>query len=59
MEPVFTLPYSEFCVAQQLSRLFPSAKGYSLYAPFRASSPVWISCSLDAKAGELESHVFR
>ena len=33
MEPVFTLHYSEFCVAQQLARVLPSAKGYSLYAP--------------------------
>jgi hypothetical protein len=31
--PVFTLPYSEFCVAQQLARLLPAAKGYSLYVP--------------------------
>jgi hypothetical protein len=33
MEPVFSLTYSEFCVAQQLSRLLPSTNGYSLYAP--------------------------
>jgi hypothetical protein len=33
MEPIFSLPYSEFCVAQQLARLLPSRKGYSLYAP--------------------------
>ena len=33
MEPIFSLPYSEFCVAQQLARLLPSGKGYSLYAP--------------------------
>jgi hypothetical protein len=33
MEPIFTLPYSEFCVAQQLARLLPVTKGYSLYAP--------------------------
>ena len=39
MEPVFSLPYSEFCVAQQLSRLLPSAKGYSLYAPVSRQQP--------------------
>lgn len=39
MEPVFTLPYSEFCVAQQLARLLPGAKGYSLYAPISRQQP--------------------
>lgn len=39
MEPVFSLPYSEFCVAQQLSRLLPGAKGYSLYAPVSRQQP--------------------
>lgn len=33
MEPVFTLPYSEYCVAQQLTRLLPARQGYSIYAP--------------------------
>src|SRR5258708_18306877 len=33
MEPIFSLPYSEFCVAQQLARLLPAKKGYSLYLP--------------------------
>lgn len=33
MEPVFTLPYSEYSVAQQLRRLLPAVEGYSLYAP--------------------------
>lgn len=39
MEPIFTLPYAEFCVAQQLSRLLPSARGYSLYAPASRQQP--------------------
>jgi hypothetical protein len=39
MEPIFTLPYSEFCVAQQLARLLPAAKGYSLYAPVSRQQP--------------------
>jgi len=39
MEPIFTLPYSEFCVAQQLARLLPSKKGYSLYAPISRQQP--------------------
>ncbi len=33
MEPVFTLPYPEFCVAQRLHKLFPTAEGYSLFVP--------------------------
>lgn len=39
MEPVFTLPYSEFCVAQQLARHLPASKGYSLYAPVSRQQP--------------------
>jgi hypothetical protein len=39
MEPIFTLPYSEFCVAQQLARLLPATKGYSLYAPVSRQQP--------------------
>lgn len=33
MEPVFTLPFSEFSVAQQLAHHLPSSRGFSLYAP--------------------------
>ena len=39
MEPIFTLPYSEFCVAQQLAELLPAKKGYSLYAPVSRHQP--------------------
>jgi hypothetical protein len=39
MEPIFSLPYSEFCVAQQLSRLLPATRGYSLYAPISRQEP--------------------
>ena len=39
MEPVFSLPYSEFCVAQQLAKLFPRTKGYSLYVPLSRQQP--------------------
>jgi len=39
MEPIFTLPYSEFCVAQQLARLLPAVEGYSLYAPVSRQQP--------------------
>lgn len=39
MEPVFSLPYSEFCVAQRLSRLFPARLGYSLHAPLSRQEP--------------------
>jgi hypothetical protein len=33
MEPVFTIPYSEYAVAQQLRSSLPVAHGYSFYAP--------------------------
>lgn len=33
MDPVFTLPYSEYAVAQQLQRQLPNSQGYSLFAP--------------------------
>ncbi len=39
MEPVFTLPYSEFCVAQRLRKLFPAGKGYSIYVPPSRQEP--------------------
>src|SRR5262245_40609367 len=39
MEPIFSLPYPEFCVAQQLSRLLPARLGYSLYAPVSRQQP--------------------
>jgi hypothetical protein len=39
MEPIFSLPYSEFCVAQQLARLLPAKKGYSLYLPLSRQQP--------------------
>lgn len=39
MEPVFSLPYPEFCVAQRLSWLLSSAKGYSVYVPVSRQQP--------------------
>lgn len=33
MEPVFTLPYSEYAVANRLNDLFKTKEGYSLYVP--------------------------
>jgi hypothetical protein len=33
MEPILTLPYSEWLVAEQLMKEFPSRAGYSVYAP--------------------------
>ena len=39
MEPIFSLPYSEFCVAEQLARLLPAKKGYSLYVPISRQQP--------------------
>jgi hypothetical protein len=33
MEPVFTLPYPEYCVAQRLRMLFPPKGGYSILVP--------------------------
>jgi len=33
MEPILTLPYSEWLVAEKLMRLLPPKEGYSVYAP--------------------------
>lgn len=33
MEPILTLPYSEWLVAEQLMKYFPSKDGYSVFAP--------------------------
>jgi hypothetical protein len=33
MEPVWTLPYAEYCVALQLQRAFPQSRGYTVFAP--------------------------
>jgi hypothetical protein len=33
MEPIITLPYSEWLVAEQLKKSLPASQGYSLYAP--------------------------
>ena len=33
MEPIITLPYSEWLVAEHLMKTFPIREGYSLYAP--------------------------
>jgi hypothetical protein len=39
MDPIFTLPYPEFCVAEQLARGLPASQGYSLYAPVSRQQP--------------------
>jgi hypothetical protein len=33
MDPVFTLQYPEFIVAQRLASLLPATQGFSLYVP--------------------------
>ena len=33
MEPIVTLPYSEWLVAEQLMKQLPARQGYSVYAP--------------------------
>ena len=33
MEPIITLPYSEFVVAQQLASILTASQGFSLYVP--------------------------
>jgi hypothetical protein len=33
MDPIITLPYSEWVVAQQLTKSFPVREGYSVFAP--------------------------
>ena len=39
MEAMFTLPYAEFCVAQQLSRLLPAKRGYRVFVPASRQEP--------------------
>lgn len=39
MDGIYTIPYPEFCVAQQLSRLLPTKRGYSLFAPLSRQEP--------------------
>jgi hypothetical protein len=39
VEPIFSLPYSEFCVTQQLARLLSPTRGYSLYVPVSRQQP--------------------
>jgi hypothetical protein len=39
LDPVYTIPYGEFCVAQQLSKLLPRSAGYSIYAPISRQEP--------------------
>jgi hypothetical protein len=39
LEPVYTIPYGEFCVAQQLSRLLPKGDGFSIFAPISRQEP--------------------
>lgn len=39
MEPVFSLPYPEFCVAQRLQRLLPPSAGYATYVPASRQQP--------------------
>ena len=39
MDGIYTIPYPEFCVAQQLSRLLPAKRGYSLFAPLSRQEP--------------------
>jgi hypothetical protein len=33
MEPIFTLPYSEWVVAEELAKLLPAGDGYSIFVP--------------------------
>jgi len=33
MEPIFTLPYSEWVVAEELGKLLPTRDGYSIFVP--------------------------
>jgi hypothetical protein len=33
MDPIIALPYSEWVVAQQLTKSFPVREGYSVFAP--------------------------
>ena len=39
MEPIFTLPYPEFCVAQQLARWLPASRGLLTLRPRSRQQP--------------------
>ena len=39
MDGIYTIPYPEFCVAQQLSRLLTAKRGYSVFAPLSRQQP--------------------
>jgi hypothetical protein len=39
LEPVYTIPYGEFCVAQQLAKLLPRHRGFSIFAPVSRQEP--------------------
>jgi len=39
VDGIYTIPYPEFCVAHQLSKLFPAKGGYSLFAPLSRQEP--------------------
>src|SRR5262245_34391922 len=39
MDPCFTLPYSEFVVAQRLTHALPAKMGFAVYAPLSRQQP--------------------
>lgn len=65
MEPIFTLPYSEFRVANLLADYFKSSDGYSVFVPAsrqekgvdlllaRYGSKIWRSVSFQIKASRV------
>jgi len=39
MEPIFTIPYAEFAVAQRLQQLLPTSGGFAVYVPASRQQP--------------------
>jgi hypothetical protein len=39
MEPIFTIPYAEFAVAQRLQQLLPASRGFAVYVPASRQQP--------------------
>src|SRR5437867_7585758 len=53
MDPVFTLPYPEFIVAEQLSNLMPKKEGYSVNVPLSRQQQGFDLLVYSARSGEV------
>lgn len=53
MDPVFTLPYPEFIVAEQLSKLLPKKEGYSVNVPLSRQQQGFDLLAHSARSGKV------